>query len=193
LSVLQPLPGICRQMDSARFSRTRAACQDVYEWESPGEGSCSEGNASYSAKAGGCVYLISDGKSPEPAYFGDADPSGQNVFFFTSDSLVPADGDNLYDIYDAAENGGLAAQFNPAAVPCAGEACQGEATGQPAFTSPASSTLSAPDQKSAVKKHRKTPRKVCKKGSKCKHRKRHSPARHAGKKHSRAEKTGGHK
>jgi len=45
---------------------------DVYEWEADGAGSCRS-----SAEDGGCLYLLSTGKSPDPSYLGDASVSGK--------------------------------------------------------------------------------------------------------------------
>jgi NHL repeat len=88
---------------------------DVYEWEANGKGSCQE--------AGGCVQLISSGKSPQSSEFVDADPSGSNVFFTTNSSLVAQDS-GLIDIYDARVVGGFAPPPPQPAI-CEGEACQG--------------------------------------------------------------------
>ena len=56
------------------------ACQDVYEWEARGTGL-----ASSEAQNGGCLYLLSTGKSDEPLFFGDADESAYDAFIFTSE------------------------------------------------------------------------------------------------------------
>lgn len=69
--------------------------RDVYEWEAPGEGSCA------ASGAGGCLYLISDGTSPEPSMFLDSSESGADVFFATAEGLVSSDSDEGYDVYDA--------------------------------------------------------------------------------------------
>jgi hypothetical protein len=96
--------------------------QDVYEWEAPGEGTCEESSAAYSAQNGGCVDLISSGKSPLESEFIDASPSGRDAFFTTLSSLVPQDF-GLVDVYDAREGGGFPPPpAKPAA--CEGEACQ---------------------------------------------------------------------
>jgi hypothetical protein len=93
-------------------------CQDVYEWEASGEGTCTEGSGDFSIQAGGCIYLLSSGKSSDPSYFGDADPSGNNAFLYTSQALVAQDKDQLVDIYDARVGGGLAAQTQLTVSPC---------------------------------------------------------------------------
>jgi hypothetical protein len=95
---------------------------DVYEWEAPGEGRCQESSSSFSKQDGGCVSLISTGKSPSGSRLVDASPSGRDVFFATGESLLPQDY-GLVDIYDARENGGLPIPVEPPAS-CEGEACQ---------------------------------------------------------------------
>jgi hypothetical protein len=92
---------------------------DVYEWEAKDSGSCET-----ESQNGGCLYLISTGASPDPAYLGDASTIGDHVFFFTSQQLVPGDRDHLYDAYDATVGGGLASQHTLAPPTCAGVACQ---------------------------------------------------------------------
>jgi hypothetical protein len=112
--------------------------QNVYEWEADGEGSCES-----ESQDGGCIYLISTGRSPDPSYFGDASANGDDVFLFTDQALVGQDKDRLFDVYDARVNGGLASQ-NPAPESvCSGEACRGEAS-VTSFATPASAALSAP-------------------------------------------------
>jgi hypothetical protein len=116
------------------------ACQDVYEWEAKGSGSCqSEG------QNGGCLYLISDGRSGEPAYFTDADPTGANAFFLTDRPLVGQDKDQIRDIYDARVGGGIASQNPPPPAPvCEGEACKGAPTPAPAAQTPGTEHFSEP-------------------------------------------------
>lgn len=109
------------------------SCQDVYEWEAPGSGSCTAQSDAFSAVDGGCLYLLSTGTGPNPSFFADASASGGDVFFFTRDPLVPQDGDGIQDVYDARVGGGLASQHETAPVPCAGDACQGVSAPAPAF------------------------------------------------------------
>jgi hypothetical protein len=78
----------------------------------------------------GNVYLLSDGRDtsevdgePGVRLLG-ADPSGGDVFFTTSDPLIPADGDTQQDIYDARAEGGFSPSPSPSG--CEGEACHGE-------------------------------------------------------------------
>lgn len=116
---------------------------NVYEWERAGEGSCTLTSSSYVSRSGGCLNLISTGQSGAGSYFGDADAEGENVFFFTRQSLVGQDQDENEDLYDARVEGGIVAQ-NPASVaPCAEEAtCRGTSEAQATFGVPSSSLLS---------------------------------------------------
>jgi hypothetical protein len=111
---------------------------DVYEWEREGVGSCPAGR-------GGCLYLISSGQSSEPSYFAEASSDGSNVFFFTRQSLVGQDSDELVDVYDARVGGGIASQNPPAvAAACEGEACRGALGPAPQLSTPASQVSSGP-------------------------------------------------
>jgi hypothetical protein len=93
--------------------------QDVYEWEAEGTGSCRSAHQN-----GGCIYLISTGKSPAASFFADASADGGDVFFTTFARLTAGDEDGLTDLYDARVDGGYS---SPAGrpQPCAGEACRG--------------------------------------------------------------------
>lgn len=117
--------------------------RDVYEWERGGAGGCNTSSASFNESSGGCLYLISTGRSSGESFFGDADAQGQNVFFFTRQSLVSQDADENSNVYDAREDGGVDAQ-NPAppVVPCGGEACRAQAGSPPSFGALSSVALS---------------------------------------------------
>jgi sugar lactone lactonase YvrE len=103
------------------------ACQDVYQWEAEGTGSCES-----ETQNGGCLSLISTGRSPDASYFADASASGDDVFFFTRSALVGSDTDSLRDVYDARVEGGLASQNQPPPKP----PCEGEATCKPPLSTP---------------------------------------------------------
>jgi hypothetical protein len=124
--------------------------EDVYEWEADGSGTCHG-----ESENGGCLYLISSGTSPLPSKLLDASESGGDVFFFTSQPLVGQDQDELVDVYDAREGGGIAAQ-NPApeSICASGEACKPPLGAPPASTSPAapSGEGNAPPAKVVCKK-----------------------------------------
>jgi hypothetical protein len=163
-------------------SQEQASCMDVYEWEAPGSGTCTNAIVD-----GGCLYLISSGDSDQPSYFADADREGENVYFFTSSQLVPADGDQLYDAYDARERGGLASQHPVRSLPCSSrQDCQGPQVGAGAAGTPGSSTFQGPGnpkapkcKKGFVRRHGKCVKKV--KHGKKHHRKHHKKKVHKGK------------
>ncbi len=161
--------------------------QDVYQWEEPGTGSCTEATDTYSEQNGGCIEPISSGRGSSDSEFFDADRTGTDVFFATARSLLPQD-PGLVDVYDAREGGGFPA---PSEAPsCEGEACQGPASA-PEDPTPASATfrgagnvVSAPAAKKKAKpaKRRCARGKVRRRGGRCvrAHRKRaakhHRPA-----------------
>jgi hypothetical protein len=90
-----------------------SAAQDVYRWESQGSGTC--------AKPGGCLALISSGKSSDSSFFIDSSTDGRDAFFLSGDSLIPRDPGSV-DLYDAREGGGFPEPEKP--IPCEGDACQ---------------------------------------------------------------------
>jgi hypothetical protein len=134
--------------------------QDVYEWEPQGVGSCK--------RAGGCVYLISSGQSPNDSFFLDASEGGRDAFFITREQLLPRDKDEQLDLYDARIGGGFA-EAN--VVPCAsGEACLGPASSPGKQQGFGTSTFAGPGNP----KHKK-PKKHHKKKH---HKKHHRAAKH---------------
>ena len=111
---------------------------DVYEYEPEDVGSC--------ADSGGCVQLISSGKSGEESAFLEASESGSDAFFITSAKLTSQDTDTEYDVYDAHVCTAASPCVQPPATPpppCNnGEACKPAPTPQPAiFGAPASATF----------------------------------------------------
>jgi hypothetical protein len=143
-------------------------CQDVYEWEAKGAGSCES-----EEEDGGCLYLISTGKSKEPSFLADASANGNDVFFFTREHLSSVDKDSFLDVYDAKVGGGLASQNqSPPPPPCEGEACKDGANLGPESGSPVTPLFSGPGNPKA---HHKKP-----KSRKHKHRRKsHKHRRHA--------------
>jgi hypothetical protein len=137
--------------------------QDVYEWERPGTGDCSDTSASFSEQDDGCVNLISNGQSPQVSEFVDAPPDGKDVFFTTGSSLVPQD-PGLIDIYDARIDGGFAPTPTPAAA-CEGEACQGTPS-PPNDATPASSGYNGPGNVKPPAQNKKQKRNKQKKSEK---------------------------
>ena len=118
-------------------------CLDVYEWEAQGTGSCT---AKEAIAEGGCLYLLSTGKGSEPALLADASASGGDAFIFSRARLAGADKDELFDVYDARAEGGLAAQNQPPSPPpCESvEACYSAPAPQPSFQSPGSAGFLGP-------------------------------------------------
>jgi hypothetical protein len=146
------------------------SCQDVYEWEAAGSGSCPS-----DAQGGGCHYLLSTGTSPNGSSFADASLSGDDAFLATrSAGLVRQDQDELQDIYDARVGGGLAAQNQAPAPQCESlDGCHGPQSPQPASQSPPTANLGGQGNQKHPRKHAK----------KKKHKKQ--------KKHKKHHKTGG--
>jgi len=76
------------------------------------------------------VHLLSTGKDSSDSFFLDASANGNDAYIITRQQLLGWDTDNAYDVYDARVGGGFP---EPATPPqeCAGDACQGLATGLP--------------------------------------------------------------
>jgi NHL repeat len=90
----------------------------------------------------GAVHLISSGTSGASDSFVDASPTGNDVFFITSQQLVPQDSDNQFDLYDARVGGGF--PYSPPAAPCIGDACLPPPNGSPPTPTAASVTFAGP-------------------------------------------------
>jgi hypothetical protein len=138
---------------------TNGVVQDVYQWEPEGVGSCE--------RAGGCVSLISSGRSPFVSLFLDSTPSGGDAFFITRDQILPIDQNEQIDVYDArvphvlGENVG----FPEAGIaPCEGAACSGPVSPSPPpagagsaeFAGPGNPPTPKKQKKKKHKKHRKS-------------------------------------
>lgn len=95
--------------------------RDVYMWED------------------GALHLISTGRSSEDSFFSEASPTGDAVFFTTTERLVGWDVDSSLDLYDARVGGGLPEPPHPPLV-CSGDQCQGTPSGRPPLANPASSS-----------------------------------------------------
>ncbi len=118
--------------DALSLSDTNMGAEDVYEYEPGGLGDC-EGGA-------GCVSLMSAGREGSDSNFLAIDATGKDVFFTTRDQLVPKDTDELVDLYDAREGGGIPGDREPVGGGCAGEACQA-AQSPPPDSTPGSLTF----------------------------------------------------
>jgi len=107
--------------------------REVYEWEN------------------GVVYLISSGKGTHSSFYLDNSANGEDVFFATTEGLVPGDTDGAYDVYDARVV--HPGESTAGAVPCEGSVCQGPPNVPSPLTPPASATFSGlgnPTPESAV-------------------------------------------
>jgi hypothetical protein len=142
---------------------------DVYQWEASGSGDCTQQSGSFSQNANGCVSLITSGESPEDSELLDASANGRDVFFTTSESLLPQD-PGLVDIYDARAGGGYPPLPTPPPA-CEGEACQGPLA-PPNDPTPGSSSFQGagnvvekPAKKKAKKKHAKKKHKAKKRAN----------------------------
>ena len=148
---------------------------DVYEWEAPGTGSCSQESGRYVQSAEGCLYLISSGKDPSDSEFIDATPDGSEAFFTTAQSLIEEDPGST-DLYDARIDGGFPPPPPPPAG-CEGQACQAPAPAPQAKT-PASAGFRGPGNL-----REKNPRKRCPKGRRAV--RRHGKTRCVARRHKR--------
>jgi hypothetical protein len=132
-------------------SRDTNGTEGVYEYEPEGVGDCVSTSPTYSARSTGCIALISGGRGAQESIFLDASASGNDVFFVSSEGLVPGESDGLYDVYDA--------RICSAEAPCTGsgsvvtapvcdtaESCKAPPSPQPAiFGAPASATFAGSD------------------------------------------------
>jgi hypothetical protein len=130
---------------------------DVYQWERAGTGGCKEESASFSTEAGGCIELISIGKSKRRSEIIDVSAGGDDVFFTTLSSLVPQDY-GLVDIYDARVDGGFPVPSPPPPL-CEGETCQSPPAA-PELRTPASAAVGPGDPKAQKPKQAKKKRKA---------------------------------
>jgi DNA-binding beta-propeller fold protein YncE len=113
--------------------------EDVYEYEPEGVGSCE--------RSAGCVALISSGKSDHESAFLDASVSGNDVFFLTSEALLPQDHDTDFDVYDARVCTEASPCLTPQPTPpppCRGESCKSPPSSRQGFEAPLSAIFSGP-------------------------------------------------
>lgn len=102
---------------------------DVYEW-----------------KQGQQAYLISAGRGQLPSFLFGMTPTGSDVFFTTTDRLVPQDPSSVSSIYDARVGGGF--PFTESEPPCQGDDCQGAASISPHLPAAGSTSFQGPDNES---------------------------------------------
>jgi len=144
---------------------------DVYEWEGQGVGGCKT--------ADGCTYLISGPHSSGPDYLYAMSRSGDDIFFRTSDQLLPRDIEATLSLYDARVGGGFAehnCESGDCCTGCCGDECR-PLNPAPGLPAPTTSTVGpsgnveepkrCPKGKHMVKRHGK---KVCVKN---RHKKKH--------------------
>jgi hypothetical protein len=148
--------------------------EDVYQFEPVGSGgangctgaSATSASATYRARTGGCVDLISSGQSATESAFMDASGKGpggeeaEDVFFLTSYHLTAADTDVGYDVWDAHACSASSPCITPPVhpPPCSsGDSCKPAPAPQPELFGPGpSETFSGagnvvPASKPAVK------------------------------------------
>ncbi len=94
--------------------------EDVYEWEPAGVGSCGGEATAFSGASGGCVALVSSGRSGEESGFVDASASGDDVFFLTFAQESEGKGGSSLDLYDAH----VCTAAAPCSPPAAGETAE---------------------------------------------------------------------
>lgn len=123
--------------------------EDVYEFEPPGVGGCTEASPAFAPRNGGCLGLISSGTSKEESAFMDASETGDDVFFLTAARLTGKDVDGAYDLYDARVGGGEPEPVK--AVECNGDACQLPAV-PPNHPTPGTLLLNGPENEHPVAK-----------------------------------------
>jgi hypothetical protein len=163
----------------ALASQDTNGAEDVYEYEPEGVGSCSTSSSVFSERSGGCVGLISGGKGDQESAFADASANGSDVFFVTTDRLVPGDVDNAYDMYDAHVCTGSSPCLPPSAAQppecVTADACRAAPTPQPAiFGAPSSATFNGagnitPSAPAGAKPKPKQKTVKCAKGKKLNH------------------------
>jgi hypothetical protein len=165
-------------LDEVPIDNRGALAENVYEWEEQGVEGCQQG--------AGCLYVISDGRDASESTKGGlgrtrsgvellgASQSGKDVFFSTSDPLVPTDTDTESDVYVARSLGGFPPPSQ--AVPCeSSEACHGEGTREGSVSAPATPGFTGPEE---GRGHPEKPKRKKHRHRKHRHRKHHRPTKH---------------
>jgi DNA-binding beta-propeller fold protein YncE len=120
-----------------QYGELEVGIENVYEYEPAAVGNCHS--------EGGCVGLISSGKSEHESVFLEASESGNDAFFLTAEKLAPQDVDTNFDVYDAhvcESSSPCPPTAEQAKTPCDGEGCQGTGSGPPTLQAPASLSFS---------------------------------------------------
>jgi hypothetical protein len=185
---------------------------EVYEYEPQGTGTCTESTSSgselYVPQEHGCVALISTGTAAEGSQFLEASAGagegeageaasagGRDVFFLTSEKVLPQDIDTVPDVYDAHECTAASPCIAPPSAlrPCETEAsCKAPPTPQPTiYAAPSSATFVGPGNQATPPPP--APAKVTKKAAKCKKgfvkNKKNKCVKKSKKKHTKAKKS----
>lgn len=137
---------------------TNGRVEDVYEAEPVGLGSCT--------RPSGCVSLISPGTGSVDSNFLAMDETGNNVFFTSRERLVPADTDQLIDVYDARVGGGFPGETEVAPSECRGEACQ-PTVNPPTSSDSGTSNFQGSGNPAAAGKPKQCPKGKVKRKGKC--------------------------
>ncbi len=125
----------------------------------------------------GRVSLVSSGSDQEPVGVAEGGstnivitPSGKDIFFVTTQGLLPQDTDGVADIYDARLGEGFPAAPAPSR-PCSGDACQGPLTNPAPLLVPGSISQAPggnfappPTPAATVKPKQKSKSSACKRG-----------------------------
>jgi hypothetical protein len=150
--------------------------QDIYEFERPGVGDCTVDSPTFSEVSGGCVNLISSGKSVDDSYLLDASADGRDVFISTRQSFVPEDKATDTDVYDARVGG---REPTPPLPTCEGEACRGAASTAAPASRPGTASFEGPGDPKASRGCPKGKRQVHRKGkARCVKPKKHPARKH---------------
>ena len=150
--------------------------QDIYEFERPEVGDCTADGPTFSEVSGGCVNLISSGKSVDDSYLLDASADGRDVFISTRQSFVPEDKATDTDVYDARVGG---REPTPPQPTCEGEACRGAASTAVPASRPGTASFEGPGDPKASHGCPKGKRQVHRKGkARCVKGKKHPARRH---------------
>jgi hypothetical protein len=129
---------------------------DVYEW-----------------KVGQQPYLISSGHDSLPTFLYGMSADGRDVFFRSTERLVPQDLSTVSSIYDARVGGGF--PFTAAGPPCEEDNCQGIPSSLPQLPGAGSPSFHGPEN---AKPQRKRHHKKKKRHHKKHHSKKHHKANH---------------